>query len=98
MKPYQIPILAIGMFVSSVQGQDKPDLTNPKQRTSYPIGLDIAANLKAREIDPDAKALAAGIAEALADRPALKREEIREVSMRHRQDMMSKGETKNKAE
>ena len=86
------------MFVSSAQGQDKPDLTNPKQRTSYAIGLDIATNLKAREIDLDTKALAAGIADALADKPALKPDEVREVLMKLQQEMMAKGETKNKAD
>src|SRR5438477_5262861 len=98
MKPYIIPTLAIGLFVSSVQGQDKPDLTNPKQRTSYAIGLDVVTSLKAREIDLDAKALAAGIADALADKPALKPEEVREVLTKLQQEMMAKGETKNKAD
>ena len=45
------------------------DLTNPKQRTSYAIGLDIATDLKARDIDLDPKALAAGITDALVPRP-----------------------------
>ncbi len=98
MKSYLIPTLALGLFVSSVQGQDKPDLTNPKQRASYAIGLDIATNLKAREIDLDPKALAAGIADALADKPALKPEEMREILMKLQQEMMAKGETKNKAD
>ena len=98
MKPYLIPTLAIGLFVSSVQGQDKPDLTNPKQRTSYAIGLDVVTSLKAREIDLDPKALAAGIADALADKPALKPEEVREVLTKLQQEMMAKGETKNKAD
>jgi FKBP-type peptidyl-prolyl cis-trans isomerase FklB len=98
MKPYLLSILAVGWFVSSALGQDKPDLTNPKQRTSYAIGLDIAANLKAREIDLDAKALAAGIADALADKPALKPDEVREVLMKLQQEMMAKGDVKNKAD
>jgi len=98
MKPYIIPALAIGLCVSSALGQDKPDLTNPKQRTSYAIGLDIAANLKAREIDLDAKALAAGIADALAEKPALKPDEVREVLMKLQQEMMAKGDVKNKAD
>jgi FKBP-type peptidyl-prolyl cis-trans isomerase FklB len=98
MKLYIIPALAIGLCVSSALGQDKPDLTNPKQRTSYAIGLDIAANLKAREIDLDAKALAAGISDALADKPALKPDEVREVLMKLQQDMMAKGDVKNKAD
>jgi FKBP-type peptidyl-prolyl cis-trans isomerase FklB len=98
MKPYILSTLAIGLLVSSAQGQDKPDLTNPKQRASYAIGLDIATNLKAREFDLDSKALAAGIADALADKPALKPEEVHEVLMKLQQEMMSKGETKNKAD
>ena len=98
MKPYLLSILAVGWFVSSALGQDKPDLTNPKQRTSYAIGLDIAANLKAREIDLDAKALAAGIADALADKPALKPDEVREVLMKLQQEMMAKGDVKNQAD
>src|SRR6185436_6606678 len=98
MKPYPLSILAIGLFVSSALGQDKPDLTNPKQRTSYAIGLDIAANLKAREIDLDAKALAAGIADALAEKPALKPDEVREVLMKLQQEMMAKGDVKNQAD
>ena len=98
MKPYIISTLVFGLFVSAAQGQDKPDLTNPKQRTSYAIGLDIAANLKAREIDLDPKALAAGIADALANKPALNPDEAREVLMKLQQEMMAKGETKNKAD
>jgi len=98
MKPYLLSILAVGLFVSSALGQDKPDLTNPKQRTSYAIGLDIAANLKAREIDLDAKALAAGIADALAEKPALKPDEVREVLMKLQQEMMAKGDVKNQAD
>ena len=98
MKSYIIPTLAIGLFVSAAQGQDKPDLTNPKQRTSYAIGLDIATDLKAREIDLDPKALAAGIADALANKPALKPEEVQEVLAKLEREMTAKGETKKKAD
>ena len=76
MKSYIIPILALGLFVSSVNAQDKPDpakpdLTNPKQKTSYAIGEDIASTLKSRDMDLDPKALAAGISDTLAGKPAL---------------------------
>src|ERR1044071_6832689 len=98
MKPNIISTLVLGLFVSSAQGQDKPDLTNPKQRTSYAIGLDIATSLRARELDLDPKALAAGIADAMADKPALKPEEVREVLAKFQEEMMAKGETKNKAD
>src|SRR5205814_8895698 len=66
-----------------------------KQRTSYAIGLDVVTSLKAREIDLDPKALAAGIADALADKPALKPEEVREVLMKFQQEMMAKGDRKS---
>ena len=38
MKSYFTPVLALGLLVSSVSAQDKPDLTNPKQKMSYAVG------------------------------------------------------------
>ena len=64
-------MLALGLFVSSVNAQDKPDLTNPKQKNSYAIGADVASTLKNQDIDLDPKALAAGISDTLAGKPAL---------------------------
>src|SRR3989442_13665050 len=97
MTPCLIPTIAIGLFVGSVQGQDNPDRTSRRQCSSYAIGLDVVTSLKAREIALDPKALTAGIADALADKPALKPEEVREVLIKFQQEMMAKGETTNKA-
>jgi len=74
MKSYLIPTLALGLLVSSAPAQDKPDLTNPKQKTSYAVGVNIASTLKADGLDLDPKALAAGIADALGGKPALTQE------------------------
>jgi len=71
MKSYVIPVLALGLLVSSASAQDKPDLTNPKQKTSYAIGVNIASSLKRQEVDLDVKALTAGITDGLAGKPAL---------------------------
>jgi FKBP-type peptidyl-prolyl cis-trans isomerase FklB len=90
--------LALGLFVSSVPAQDKPDLTNPKQKTSYAVGVNIGSSLKAQELDVDVKALTAGISDALADKPALTQQEVREVLMKLQQDMMAQRDAKNKAE
>ena len=94
MKSYFIPVLALGLLVSSASAQDKPDLTNPKQKTSYAIGLSIATSLKRQDIDVDVKALHAGIADGFAGKPALTDEEQRAVIMDLQKSAMSKMEEK----
>ena len=94
MKSYLIPTLALGLLVSSAAAQDKPDLTNPKQRTSYAIGLNIGSKLKAQDLGLDARALAAGIADALGGKPALTPEQVHAALQQLQQDV----EAKNAAE
>jgi FKBP-type peptidyl-prolyl cis-trans isomerase FklB len=98
MKSYLIPALVFGWLVSSVNAQDKPDLTNAKQKTSYALGVDIGSTFKAQELELDSKALAAGIADALAGKPALNQQEVGETLNKLQQDMMAKAETKGKAD
>ena len=92
MKSYPIIAVVLGLFVSSVVAQDKPDLTNPKQKTSYAIGVNIGSGLKAQELDLDPQALAAGIADSLGGKPALTSDEVRDALMKLRHDMESKAE------
>jgi len=94
MKSYFISVLALGLLVSSASAQDKPDLKNPKQKTSYAIGLDIATSLKHQDIDVDAKALTAGIADGFAGKPALTEEEQKTVIMELQKSAMAKAEEK----
>jgi FKBP-type peptidyl-prolyl cis-trans isomerase FklB len=94
MKSYLIPTLALGLLVSSAAAQDKPDLTNPKQRTSYAIGLNIGSNLKAQDLGLDAKALTVGITDALGGKPALTPEQTHDALLKLQQDV----EAKNAAE
>jgi len=89
-----MPTLALGLLVSAAVAQDKPDLTNPKQKTSYALGVNIGSGLKAQELDVDAKALAAGITDSLGGKPALTPDEVRDTLMKLRQDL----EAKNAAE
>jgi len=96
MKSYLIPTLALGLLVSSAVAQDKPDLTNPKQKTSYALGVNIGSNLKAQELDLDAKALAAGVADALGGKPALTQEEVQATLQQFQQEMMAKMQAKEK--
>ncbi len=98
MNSYLLPSLALGLLlVGSAKAQDKLDLKNPRQRASYSIGADIGSNFKKQEIDIDPKALAAGLADALAGKPALTEAEMRETLENLRKDLMAKAETKQKA-
>ncbi len=90
MKSYLIPTLALGLLVTSAVAQDKPDLTNPKQKTSYALGVNIGSSLKAQDLDLDAKALTAGVADALSGKPALTQEEVRDTLTKLKQDLDAK--------
>jgi FKBP-type peptidyl-prolyl cis-trans isomerase FklB len=96
MKSYFIPTLALGLLVSSVNAQDKPDLTNPKQKTSYAIGVNVGSELKAQqtaqELDLDAKTVIAGITDALGGKPALTQEEVRDTLTKLEKDLQAKAE------
>ena len=97
MKSYFIPVLALGLLVSSVSAQDKPDLTNPKQKNSYAFGLDIATKLNRQELDLDAKAFTAGISDGFAGKPALTEEQKQAAIMDLQKSAMAKAEEKQKA-
>jgi FKBP-type peptidyl-prolyl cis-trans isomerase FklB len=97
MKSYFIPVLALGLLVSSASAQDKPDLTNTKQKTSYAIGVDIATSLKRQGVDLDAKALNAGIADGLAGKPALTEEQQKAVLMDLQKSLQAKAEADQQA-
>jgi FKBP-type peptidyl-prolyl cis-trans isomerase FklB len=90
------------LFVTGACSQDKPvekmELKDAKQKTSYAIGLDIGGNFKRQEIEVDAKALAAGIADALAGKPQLTDAEAKQVISELRTSMMAKAESKQKAD
>lgn len=90
MKFYLIRTLALGLFVSSAVAQDKPDLTNPKQRTSYAIGVNIGSGLKVQNLDLDSKALTAGIADTLGGKPALTQDEVHGELLKLEQDIQAK--------
>ena len=92
MKLHLIAILALGWLVSSAVAQDKPDLTNPKQKTSYAVGVNIGSNLKAQELDLDAKALAAGITDTLGGKSALTPDEVPDTLTKLKQEVERKAE------
>ena len=90
------------LFATGACAQDKPvekmDLKDAKQKTSYAIGMDIGANFKRQEIDIDAKALAAGIADIIAGKTQMTDAEGKQAIDDFRKSMMTKMEAKQKAE
>jgi FKBP-type peptidyl-prolyl cis-trans isomerase FklB len=89
-------LLAAGLLVTSGGAQDKPDLKQEKPRTSYCIGADIGGALKRQGIDLDLKAFTAGLADALAEKPALSEAEMRDTMMAFQKQMMEKAQAKQK--
>lgn len=66
-----IVLLALGLGVSGLVAQDKPDLSIPNQKFNYALGLDIVSTFKQMDVDIDLKAFAQGMKDALAGTPAL---------------------------
>ncbi|MCC7377045.1 MAG: FKBP-type peptidyl-prolyl cis-trans isomerase [Verrucomicrobiales bacterium] len=73
-----------------------PDLKDPRQRASYCIGLDIGSNMKKQKLDLDSKALAAGLADALAGKPGLTADEIHATLADFQKTEMAKAEARAK--
>jgi FKBP-type peptidyl-prolyl cis-trans isomerase FklB len=90
MKAYILALVATGLCLNTGCSQEKPDLKNPKQRLSYSIGADIGKNLKRQEIDVDAKALAAGLTDALTGKTALTEPEMQAAIKEFQTQMTTK--------
>jgi len=92
LKSYLVTAFAFGVLAASAPAQDKPDLTNPKQKTSYAIGVNIGSGLKNQDLDLDPKAVAAGLKDALNDKPALSSEEVHSTLLKLQQELRAKNE------
>lgn len=71
-----VALLASTLVIPTFAAEPALDLKDMRQRASYAIGVDIATNMKRRKLDLDPKALAAGLQEAYAGKPALTADEI----------------------
>ncbi|HEY7002558.1 MAG TPA: FKBP-type peptidyl-prolyl cis-trans isomerase [Candidatus Udaeobacter sp.] len=94
---FSASLLALPLF-----GQDKStQLKDQKDKVSYSIGLQIGFNLSRQKVDVLPDLLVAGIKDAIAGKPQLTPEQIKEVMSTFEKDMEQKqkelGE-KNKAE
>ncbi len=97
MTSHIISAITLGLWLTvAVQAQEKVELKDAKQKSSYAIGMDIGSNFKRQEIDVDGKALAAGIADSLAGKPQLTEAEAKQVLTDLRTQLMGKAEAKQK--
>ena len=81
-----LPILIVGMTLA----EDRPDLKDPKIRTSYALGVDIGKSVKRQPLELDAKAIAAGLVDAYTGTPALSDAELKEVLQKLQEEFRSK--------
>jgi FKBP-type peptidyl-prolyl cis-trans isomerase FklB len=97
MKYSILPLLAFGLVVNPVLGEDSIDLTTQSQRVSYCIGADLGNTFKEQGIEVDAQALASGIADSLLGKTRMTEEEMKEVMTAFQQEMMAKMQAKQAA-
>jgi FKBP-type peptidyl-prolyl cis-trans isomerase FklB len=91
-------VASAALFTTMLQAADeKLELKDTKQKTSYAIGMDIGNNFKKQEIEVDAKALAAGLADALSGKTQMTEAEARQALDAFRTSMMAKMQDREKS-
>jgi len=97
-----IVIVSASLLALPLLGQEKsPQLKDQKDKVSYSIGMNIGFNLSKQKVDINPEILAAGIKDAIAGKPQLTQDQVKDVMAQFEKDMEQKqkeaGE-KNKTE
>src|SRR5207244_11894514 len=97
-----IVIVSASLLALTLLGQEKsPQLKDQKDKVSYSIGMQIGFNLSRQKVDINPDILAAGIKDAIAGKPQLTSDQVKDVMAQFEKDMEQKqkqaGE-KNKTE
>jgi FKBP-type peptidyl-prolyl cis-trans isomerase FklB len=89
-----IAVLATVLLVLPVSAQEKstqtPPLKDLKDKVSYSIGLNIGFNFKKQNMDLNPDVLAAGVKDALAGKPQLTQDQVKETMTAFEKDMVEK--------
>jgi FKBP-type peptidyl-prolyl cis-trans isomerase FklB len=95
MKQMKLPIfsLALGLVAVPLFAADS-SLTDPKDRTSYALGVNFGSNLKREGVDVNLETLRKGIEDALKGQPKLNDAEMRETFNNLRTQMTARAEQK----
>lgn len=51
MKSYLFPTLVVALAMNPLFAQEKPNLTDPKQKTSYSLGASMGSNFKRQGVN-----------------------------------------------
>ena len=97
-----IVIVSASLLAFPLFGQDKsPQLKDQKDKVSYAIGMQIGFNLARQKVDINTDILAAGMKDAIAGKPQLTPDQVKDIMAQFEKDMEQKqkelGE-KNKTE
>jgi FKBP-type peptidyl-prolyl cis-trans isomerase FklB len=90
MKLFLPFLLAIGLCAGTVSAQNKPDLTDPKQKISYALGMDVIRVLKLDKFEINMKVIASGMADMVAGTPALTSEQQKVAMREMKADILAK--------
>src|SRR5216117_1515493 len=86
-----ILIFAAFLLTLPLFAQEKsPPLKDQKDKISYSIGLNIGSNLARQNVEINADALTAGVKDAIAGKPQLTQDQVKEVMTTFEKDMQAK--------
>src|SRR6476469_663989 len=90
MKNFSLALATV-LLVQPLLAQDKsPELKDQKDKVSYSIGLNIGFGLSRQNVPLNMEALNSGIADAMANKPRMTEEQVRETMQAFEKDMMEK--------
>ena len=90
MKPIIASAIVLA-FVLTVSGEDKPaQFKDQKDKFSYAVGLNIGMNFKRQNVDVNPDIITAGVKDAMAGKPQMTMDQIRETMMAFEKDMQQK--------
>jgi FKBP-type peptidyl-prolyl cis-trans isomerase FklB len=86
-----ILIFAAFLLTLPLFAQEKsPQLKDQKDKVSYSIGLNIGSNLARQNVEINPEALTAGVKDAIAGKPQLTQDQVKEVMTAFEKDMQQK--------
>jgi FKBP-type peptidyl-prolyl cis-trans isomerase FklB len=86
-----ILIVSASLLALPLFGQEKsPQLKDQKDKVSYSIGLNIGFNLARQKVDVSPEVLTAGIKDAIAGKPQLTTDQVKDVMAQFEKDMEQK--------
>jgi len=86
-----IVIVSASLLAFPLLGQDKsPQLKDQKDKVSYSIGMQIGFNLGRQKVDINPDILAAGIKDAIAGKPQLTADQVKDIMAQFEKDMETK--------